>query len=637
MFCPFKFYAVVLLISGSFFGTLSGQETVRVFEIQGNGGVSPYSGKEVLTEGVVTHTLFGSGQRNGFFIQDTLGDGDDNTSDGIFVYGRQDVAPGDYVRIRAVAGEYDSRTELSGVESMEVLKRNVGLPYSYLKFPDDFDNGYENREGMAICFIQPLYLNSTYRLTSQGQIILGSKRLRAPTDYTLPGSEEYEQALQENMRDQMIVDDGSAQTNPSPVPFLDADGTCRTGGRIDTLYAILDRDGDTYFFYPMRELDFTGNPRTLRPDEDALGAYSLKVCGFNLEMFFNDSELQTARILNALDAIDADLFGLVEVGGGLQVIRALIDSLNARKGGAVYDYVAWSGHEATSTYTLNHIVYKKAKLEPYDKYFMLNSISPSNRKLLQAFTDKESGERFIFGICHFKAKSGSASGQDADQGDGQGVYNYRRVQEAYLVRSRLEELVYYYGTDRILLMGDLNALYREDPIRVFTDKSYVDQAHRFSDEDYTYTFDGKVQYLDYSLASQGMQAYVTGADVWHINADEPSYLDYQRDNTGSRGPYRCSDHDPVIVGLDFGKSSVSENLRSAGLRCYPNPASEEVFVRLPGSGKLRVYTLGGKMLSESECREGTLGLSLEGYASGVYLLEWVSENKSRTYGKFVVR
>ena len=50
---------------------------------------------------------------------------------------------------------------------------------------------------------------------------------------------------------------------------------------------------------------------------------------------------------------------------------------------------------------------------------------------------------------------------------------------------------------------------------------------------------------------------MTGAGDWHINADEPSLLDY---DTSFKGPgedalyqpnaFRASDHDPVLVGID---------------------------------------------------------------------------------------
>ena len=44
---------------------------------------------------------------------------------------------------------------------------------------------------------------------------------------------------------------------------------------------------------------------------------------------------------------------------------------------------------------------------------------------------------------------------------------------------------------------------------------------------------------------------------WHINADEPSVLDYNLEDDRDPAlfdadtPYRASDHDPIIVGLDL--------------------------------------------------------------------------------------
>jgi Ca2+-binding RTX toxin-like protein len=56
-----------------------------------------------------------------------------------------------------------------------------------------------------------------------------------------------------------------------------------------------------------------------------------------------------------------------------------------------------------------------------------------------------------------------------------------------------------------------------------------------------------------------MAKQVTGAGEWHINADEPSVLDYNTEFKSSAqisslyapDAYRTSDHDPVIVGLDL--------------------------------------------------------------------------------------
>ena len=601
---------------------VTAQTSVRICQIQGSGAASPLAGEEVRTEGVVTLALSGDGQLGGFFIQDTLGDGDAATSDGIFVYGREEVQAGDYVALTGTVTEYNGKTELTSVRDLEVLKQGVGIPYVPVSFPEGLVDSYEAYEGMALMFTNPLYLNSTYDLRYDGSLELGSERLRSPTDYVEPGSADYEAALASNRKDRLVLDDGSTNRNPSPTPFLNQDGTCRTGQKVDTLYCVLDEVDGSYKVYAAEELRWKGNERTGTPDEAALGDYSLKVCGYNLEMFFADEAVQTERIVKLLDAVDADLFGLVEVGGGSAVITALVEALNEAKGREEYDYIRWAGHEQSSTYTLNHIVYRKSKLEPFGGYFMINSVNPLNRKLVQGFREIASGEAFVYSINHFKSKSGSGSGADADQGDGQGEYNSRRRQEAYAVVNKLSELRYHYETDRILVMGDLNSLYMEDPIRIFVDKGYEDQVHRFEPDSYTYCYDGQVQFLDYSLASEAMQPYVTGATVWHVNADEPSFLDYDRDETHQDGPYRASDHDPVIVGLNFSDVSNAPGTVAAERSCrlWPNPASDAFHVESSQAVDLSVYTLQGALVYRSGLASARHEVEVAGWSPGCYVV-----------------
>ena len=48
--------------------------------------------------------------------------------------------------------------------------------------------------------------------------------------------------------------------------------------------------------------------------------------------------------------------------------------------------------------------------------------------------------------------------------------------------------------------------------------------------------------------------------VWHINADEPSALDYNNYNQPllyNPDPYRASDHDPVVVEGEPGNWKVT--------------------------------------------------------------------------------
>ena len=55
--------------------------------------------------------------------------------------------------------------------------------------------------------------------------------------------------------------------------------------------------------------------------------------------------------------------------------------------------------------------------------------------------------------------------------------------------------------------------------------------------------------LDHAFATQSMADQVKRASVWHINADEPRFLDWFDVSMTAPGPYRASDHDPVLVSL----------------------------------------------------------------------------------------
>ncbi|MCM1530791.1 MAG: ExeM/NucH family extracellular endonuclease [Bacteroides sp.] len=635
-----KIALFVSVLALAAFAQMRAQESVSIARIQGTETASPYAGKQIRTEGVVTHTLFGSGQVDGFFLQDTAKGGDDAASKGIFVYGQADVRQGDFITLTATVSEYRQRTQLSGASDLQVLAQGLPVPYTTVKFPEDLSSSadFERFEGMALRIAHPLYLVSTYQLANDAAIELSSKRLRSPTDYNMPGSDAYRLAVDSNRTNRLLLDDGSTNRNPSENPWLDADGTCRTGQITDSLLFVIDQVDDRYRVYAVQKPVFYGNERTAAPDEEALGDYELKVCGFNLEMYFDQEPVQRARLISALSAIDADMFGLVEVGGGRKVIDSLVAALNRSKEGNDYTYLSWSGHEAVSSYTLNHIVYRASKVEPYDQYFMLNNVTPVNRKLIQAFRELKHGQKFIFSINHFKAKSGSGTGADADRGDGQGVYNNQRVQEAYAVQDRLNSLKFYYNTDRVLIMGDLNAMYMEDPIRVFTDNGYRNQTHRFG-ENYSYCYDGQVQYLDYSLASPEMEECVTGATVWHINSDEPSFWDYDRDQEIHTGPYRCSDHEPVILGLRFtGEPNVANATNTkAGLRLSPNPAKDFVVLESETEGRLQIFNLSGVQVLEKRVNAGSNTLNLHSLPSGVYVLRLVENGGEVRIGKLLLQ
>ncbi len=83
---------------------------------------------------------------------------------------------------------------------------------------------------------------------------------------------------------------------------------------------------------------------------------------------------------------------------------------------------------------------------------------------------------------------------------------------------------------------------------------------------------------------------MTGAAHYHINADEPSVLDYNTDFKSDRhvellyaaDEFRTSDHDPALVGLDLGPTPF-EGVPTPDSLWPPNHKYREVTVTPTGS------------------------------------------------------
>ncbi len=73
---------------------------------------------------------------------------------------------------------------------------------------------------------------------------------------------------------------------------------------------------------------------------------------------------------------------------------------------------------------------------------------------------------------------------------------------------------------------------------------------------YSFVFDGQRGALDQVMASAGFADHVTALAGWHINADEPDLLNYSSQFSDARffnpDHFASSDHDPVILGIEFG-------------------------------------------------------------------------------------
>jgi predicted extracellular nuclease len=106
--------------------------------------------------------------------------------------------------------------------------------------------------------------------------------------------------------------------------------------------------------------------------------------------------------------------------------------------------------------------------------------------------------------------------------------------------------------------GDLNAYGEEDPIHTLETGKLTSLSKKFLDKQdrYSYVFDSLSGELDHVMVGKQLLKRVTGATIWHINADEGRFMDYNTEFNPpalySPGAFRSSDHDPLLFGLDLG-------------------------------------------------------------------------------------
>ena len=287
---------------------------------------------------------------------------------------------------------------------------------------------------------------------------------------------------------------------------------------------------------------------------------------------------QADKIVTAIQGLDADVVGVIEIEndgyGPDGALQDLVNRLNAVTGEGTYDFIdADAGTEQVDALGDDAIkvgmLYKPASVLPVGQTAALNTDSfvngasgaPRNRPALaQTFQDPDGG-RVTVVVNHLKSKgSDCVPDGDPDTGDGQGNCNQTRLDSARELATWLAGDPTSVDDSDVLIMGDLNSTAMEDPISALNDVGYQDLVSRFEGLDaYSYVFDGQWGYLDHALASGSLQSQVTGTTTWHINSDEPAALDYNTDfksagqvaSLYAPDPYRSSDHDPVLIGLDL--------------------------------------------------------------------------------------
>ena len=447
--------------------------------------------------------------------------------------------------------------------------------------------------GQEVIFDQPIYICNNYRSTITASV----HRQFSPTNQAEPATAAYNEIVNVN------------KSNTFTLTGLT--GYHRMGETIHGLRARINSTSSVtclsydHIYGTRTDLE-AGIPSVdLRLDAqaDTFITHNLLVCAANLEYYLvekfgtgsstmgpadlTEHQKQRKKVNAALTKINADLYGLVEIQQGQNAISEIAEDLTNATG-RQFEYIT-DGSSANGTYTKSGYVYCSDVLRPFGA-IKENNQGVVQRKKLQAFEVIASGEKFIFSINHFKAKSSGGSGKDADQKDGQGGYNNTRTEEARSVLAAYSNNKTYYADDDILIMGDLNAYAKEDPITVFIQGGMTD-LHRFfhADSSYSYTYHGQAGYLDHALCNSTLLPQVTGMAAYHINSDESD--DYTYDKSSDATMFRCSDHDPILVGLKLG-SRISTDLPP-----LLSVKDGELLIQAPEGGQYTIHTVDGLLLA----------------------------------------
>ncbi|MGY1593895.1 ExeM/NucH family extracellular endonuclease [Geodermatophilus sp. SYSU D00708] len=566
--------------------------THEIGQVQGTGAATPLAGRQVTVRGVVVADLPGF---SGFYVQ--ASDGDDATSDGVFVFSPVPVALGDTVAVSGEAQEFQGQTQIAARSDVTVCATGSPLPAPAVLDLPAGDAARERLEGVLVEPADELTVSDVFDLVAFGELTLSEGGvLVQPTEVARPGPAAQAVAAYDARRS-VVLDDGvSARVSVTTRPYLSPTTPVRVGDGVRFTEPVV--LGWGFGQWRLQPADGTAEgllaPQDTRPaaPDDVGGA--LRIGSFNVLNYFltrsgpdargarTDAEFeeQAAKVVSAIAGLDADVVTLLEVedtdttgfspGDADRALADLTGRLTGRIG-EEWAFVplpaALYGVERDAI--RNAIVYRTAAVRPVgDPVGLVDEAVWGNAREPVAQTFAAGGEVLTVVANHFKSKGSAdgATGDNADTGDGQGAWNGDRVRQARSLAGFVADLA---ATDPdVVVLGDLNAYTQEDPVEALRAAGLTELGERFDPDRYSYVFDGRSGSLDHALATPSLAARVTGLAHWPVNAVESSAYQYDGDPAlYAPDPYRSSDHDPLVLGVDAGAAGLA-----AGPACLSRAA-----------------------------------------------------------------
>ena len=578
------------------------KEVKNIGEVQGESHESPLVGKEVVINNVVVTKT----DKTGFYVQDKVSDNNPKTSDAVYVASKDKVESGDLLKVQGTVKE--GYMEEYSVRPGQTFKKPAGsltvtqiinatitklgktdLPKALNiseKMPKDIvDNTptkynpetealdyWESLEGMRVEVTKPKvtgpqYKGDIYVLPGdyKGQKLnnIGGVNLRPGVQNTevLPitvGNSFVAKAkdyFNENISGVVTYKNKTYKIDPSSVPTLQDGGLKR---EVSKIYPAEDKL--TIASYNIENFSANNNGHDETPEEKVD-----KIANSFIKEVHSPDIITLIEVQDNNGGVNDGTVDGVKSGEKLaQRIKSLggpdykyteiapVDGKDGGKPGAnirvAYLYnpkrvtligKEKGGSEEAARFVNGHLEKNPARIDPKSVHF-----EKVRKSLAAEFEFK--GERIVVIANHLKSKLGD----DAIYGSNQpSVENTKakRIEEAKILNAFIKEGLRQNPNLKFVLTGDFNDFEFSDSVKTIVGNELVNlMAEHEQGDRYSYFYRGSNQSLDNILISKNIKDKVVFSPV-HINA---SFMEEHG---------RASDHDPVVVQIDFSKPTTPVN------------------------------------------------------------------------------
>jgi len=633
-------------------GGLNNCPPIDIGNIQGAGAASPYVGAIVTIDGGIVTAL----APDGFFIQMPIGDGNPDTSDGIFVFtgGPPSVAVGDLVNVTGLVNEFFGLTEISASGPAITVVGSGVLPAA-VEFNADVPSPdptapscaieYECYEGMLVTIPAGIVAASNQEFGSDPfaeiHVTAGPMRPFREPGIEYPGLPAMPLIPVWDRNPEVFELD--ADKFGLPFDNIPARSTFSATG-------VLGFEFNHYEFWPTElTVDFAPLPVAVRP----AGPYEATVGSLNVLRLFDisiDKPDEYTRQLGKLAAyiVDVmrspDILAIQEVGT-LKALQDLAVAVSALDVSVNYTAYLVEGNDIGGI-DVGFLVQDNVQVDSITQLGAAEILSVDGSllhdrpPLLLEGTVKDTFPVSVM-VLHMRSLNNIESERT----------QVKRLEQALSVAQKVQDIQTANPNVNLVVLGDFNAF-------EFTD-GYVDLAGIIKgefnpdqslvcsfavcadlvspnltdevlninpQERYSFIFRdsfnsdgsrGDAQILDHAMTSQGLDGLVTGLEYARGNADAAEELN-EDDGTLGELALRASDHDGLVLYIfrDEDKDGVSDDLDVCAATTLPEavPTRElgtNRFADTDGDGVFNTVAPKGKGPGRSYDIHDTAGCSCE--------------------------